>query len=111
MTALLDSPGSKPGGALDTRNWREFFHNWPVGVPQRGVLITMLNEQIPFAAYVSSEDMLLIERPSPDAIGARRVLVPFSQISGLKFTDVIDVKHFRTVGFKQTAAADKRNVE
>ena len=111
MTALLDQPVNTSEAAAETRNWREFFHNWPVGVPQRGVLITLMNEQIPFVAFVSSQDMLLIERPSPDAIGARRVLVPFSQIAGMKFTDVLDAKLFRTVGFRQTAATDKRKVE
>lgn len=111
MTALLDQPAAKADAGAETRNWREFFHNWPVGVPQRGVLITLSNEQIPFVAYVSSQDMLLIERPSPDAIGARRVLVPFSQIAGVKFTDVLDIKLFRTVGFKQTAVAERRKVE
>ena len=111
MTALLDPPAVKSEGALDTRNWREFFHNWPAGVSQRGVLITLLNESIPFISFVSSQDMLLIERPSPDAIGARRVLVPFSQIAGVKFTDVLDAKLFRTVGFKQTAVAERRKVE
>jgi hypothetical protein len=111
MTALLDHPVAKSESATETRNWREFFHNWPVGVPQRGVLITLLNEQIPFQAFVSSQDMLLIERPAPDAVGARRVLLPSSQIAGMKFTDVWDAKLFRAVGFRQTAATDKRKVE
>jgi len=110
MTALLEKP-AKRESASQTVTWREFFHNWPVGVPQRGVVITSFNEQVPFAGYISSQDMLLLERPSPDAIGARRVLVPFSQIVGVKFTDVIDGKLFRTVGFRQTAASDRRKAE
>ena len=68
-------------------NWRDTFTNWPAGIPKRGVLISTLNEQIPFKSIFVKNNMLLLERANPDPIGTRFVLMEFSAIHLLKITD------------------------
>lgn len=79
--------------------WKTFFAQWPKDLPHRGVLITVLNDQVPFRAFMISDDMILLERNNPDPIGARIVLVPFDQISTLKITDVVREPVFAASGF------------
>lgn len=42
---------------------------------------------------------MLLDRQTPDAVGARKVILPYSQIVGLKITDPIGADAFREVGF------------
>ena len=108
MTSLLEQPPLRREAAGPPCTWRDFFHNWPSGLSQRGVVTTLQNEQIPFCAFVTSQEMLLLERPNPDTVGARRVLLPFANIAALKITDVVEARLFRSAGFRQTAASDRR---
>jgi len=80
--------------------WRDFFRNWPEGVPRRGVVITSFDEQIPFAEFLTSETFLLLERPAPDSLGARTVVLSFDEVAALKFTDVVKSKTFQSIGFE-----------
>ena len=79
--------------------WRQCFARWPADLERRGVLVTTFGEQIPFESFSTSPDMLLIERRTPDTVGARTVLVPYQNIAGLKLVDVIKVKAFQSLGF------------
>ncbi|HVX62283.1 MAG TPA: hypothetical protein VHC19_16825 [Pirellulales bacterium] len=79
--------------------WKSWFQNWPKDVPQRGVLVAKFGEQIPFDGFLVSGEMLLVERRTPDTIGARKVLTPFDEISAVKFTDVVRGKLFEPLGF------------
>ena len=88
-----------------TRAWRECFENWPAEVRRRGVLVTSFGEQISFADFMTSPGIVLIERTSPDPIGARMVLVPYDSILGLKITDPLQPAALRAMGFVGKSAA------
>lgn len=79
--------------------WREFFHHWPAEVPAVGVLVANWDEQIPFDGFMVSQQLLLLDRRTPDTLGARKILMPFTQIAGVKLTEVVDRKSFQGVGF------------
>ena len=57
-----------------------FFHKWPKDLPHRGVLVTNFNEQIPFDGFMTTETMLLVERRTPDTIGARKLILPYGNM-------------------------------
>jgi hypothetical protein len=98
VTTGLDSPA---GGAAA---WRDCFRNWPDDLERRGVLVTALNEQIPFDSFLTSDTMLLVERRTPDTVGARKVIVPYSQVAALKIVDVVKPKSFQALGFEPPPA-------
>ncbi|MBI1903854.1 MAG: hypothetical protein HYS13_22350 [Planctomycetia bacterium] len=109
-TALVDSvdslaplaslpPGASGHDLADV--WRKFFQHWPKGLSHAGVLVTE-QEQIPFAGFMHTDAMLLIERRTPDTQGARKVLVPYGTIVALKIVDVVTDKPFREAGFQGT---------
>jgi hypothetical protein len=73
---------------------------WPDDLSRKGVLVTAFGEQIPFCDFMTRDDMLMIERKTPDTMGARQILLKFDQIVGLKITDVVKPKVFSTMGFQ-----------
>ncbi|MEX0676656.1 MAG: hypothetical protein WD063_06245 [Pirellulales bacterium] len=79
--------------------WRQCFARWPAEMERRGVLVTSFDEQISFDAFATSGDLLLIERRSPDTVGARTVLVAYQNIVALKIVDVVKMKTFQSMGF------------
>lgn len=85
---------------MGTRDaWKEYFRQWPKDVPQRGVVVTSFGEQIPFEGFATSETFVVLERKTPDTTGARKVILPFEQVAGLKLTDVIRMKALEPLGF------------
>ena len=48
--------------------------------------------------------LLLLERKIPDTLGARKILLPYSQILAVKITDVVKMKAFQSLGFDEPAA-------
>lgn len=85
--------------------WKKLFHQWPADMPRRGILVASFGEQIPFDGFLVSEDMLLMDRQAPDALGARRIAVSFADIDGLKWSDVVKTKLFSRWGFAEPTAA------
>lgn len=79
--------------------WRQCLAQWPADVARRGVLVTAYGEQIPFDAFAVSQDMLLVERRTPDTVGARMVLIAFQHIQAIKIVDVVKTKSFAPMGF------------
>jgi hypothetical protein len=79
--------------------WKSFFSNWPVGIQQRGILLTCLNETIPFRGFMMKEDVLLLERSNPDSMGARFILIDFAAINSLRLTDPLKEAVFAGAGF------------
>ena len=79
--------------------WRDVFCRWPAEMPRRGVLVVAFGEQIPFSGFSTSEAFLLMERQSPDAMGARTILLPYDKILGLKIVDVVKTRAFQSFGF------------
>jgi hypothetical protein len=80
--------------------WRGLFENWPEAIPRRGVVVTIFNETIPFASFMISGGILLLERDKPDTIGARKVMLAYDSISAVKITDVIEMARFQVMGFQ-----------
>ncbi|MBN2578586.1 MAG: hypothetical protein JXB10_06300 [Pirellulales bacterium] len=80
--------------------WQTFFSRWPADAPRRGIVITLWNEQIPFAGFSLSADFLCLERQSPDSFGGRTIILPVTQIVGMKFTDVVKPKTLEALGFQ-----------
>ncbi len=66
-------------------HWADFFARWPSSVPQRGILVTLFGEQIPFSAFLYRAGILFVERTTPDQLGGRALLIPFEQIAAVKF--------------------------
>jgi hypothetical protein len=79
--------------------WRQCFDKWPAELARRGVLVTSFGEQIPFDAFATSPNLLLIERRSPDAVGGRSVLISYQNIAAVKIVDVVKIKTFESMGF------------
>ena len=79
--------------------WRKCFENWPADIDRRGVVVTSFNEQIQFEGFSTNSDLLLVERRTPDTVGARLVLIPYQNIEAVKITDVVKMKSFQPMGF------------
>ncbi|MBI1248058.1 hypothetical protein GC197_09480 [bacterium] len=80
--------------------WLQLLKRWPKGMPQKGVIMTELNESIPFVGFVYDESMMVVQRQTPDAIGARQAIIPFSSISYIKITAIVLPKIFNEFGFE-----------
>ncbi|MCC6123515.1 MAG: hypothetical protein IT426_00985 [Pirellulales bacterium] len=85
-------------------NWRDFFAHWPSEVQRRGIVVTSFGEQIPFSAFWTSSNLLLLERQTPDSLGARTIILAFAQIVAIKIVDVVKAKSFQSIGFEGPAA-------
>jgi hypothetical protein len=84
--------------------WAELFARWPANVARKGVLITNFGEQILFSGFMASPAMLLVERQTPDTVGARKVIVPYSNVAGIKIVEVVKPAAFHELGFQGTIA-------
>ena len=85
---------------MPDNSWKRFFAEWPADMPRRGVLVTSFAEQIPFVGFLTGEGLLMIERSTPDAVGARSVLLGYEQVVAVKFTDLTKPKALRAAGFQ-----------
>ncbi len=80
--------------------WKDFFGNWPQGISRSGILVTAYNEQIPFSGFLTGDSLLLLERRTPDALGARTVVLSYGEVSALKIVEVVKSKVFLSAGFQ-----------
>ncbi|MBA2115709.1 hypothetical protein [Bremerella alba] len=80
--------------------WLDLFERWPKDMPQKGVIMSELNESIPFVGFALDENMVVVQRQTPDAIGARQAIIPFNSISYLKITAIVPPKAYTEFGFK-----------
>ncbi len=80
--------------------WRDCFARWPDELAKRGVIVTKFDEQIMFSNFLYSDNLLLIERQTPDTIGARQVILAYESISAVKIVDVIKLKALARLGFE-----------
>ena len=83
-----------------TAQWRELFSNWPAQRPRRGMIISSWQETLSFDDFLISDEVLFLNRPQPDSVGARKIMIPFSQILAVKFTDVFEFDEFNSMGFQ-----------
>jgi hypothetical protein len=79
--------------------WREVFMNWPAAIPRRGVVVSTLNEAIPFKSFLTKGETLLLERTNPDPIGTRFILLAYDAIHLLKLTDPLKESVLTAAGF------------
>lgn len=87
--------------------WRDYFAKWPKELPRRGVLVVTFGEQIPFDGFLTTDDLVLVERRTPDSIGARKVIIPYNQVLAVKLVDVVTTKTLRAAGFVGDLPSDK----
>jgi hypothetical protein len=83
----------------NAQTWKACFTEWPDDIPRCGIIVTTLNDQIPFSTFLTSPTMLLMERTTPDTAGTRKVLLPYGNIAMLKIAEVVKAKSFSTLGF------------
>jgi hypothetical protein len=79
--------------------WKNAFNHWPTGIPRRGIVISTLNEPMPFKGFLVKDDLLLLERNNPDSLGARFILLSFDAINSVKLTDPLKESTFTAAGF------------
>ena len=79
--------------------WREWFLKWPKEMPRKGVLVTDFGEQIPFDGFMTTDTLLVVERRTPDTIGARKVILPYAHVVAIKLIDVLKAKVLTAAGF------------
>lgn len=102
MMTPLNSGSSSESSHLAGGSWGDFFSRWPSGVPKRGILVTLFGEQIPFSGFLFRDDILFVERTTPDQLGGRALLLPVDQIAAVKFLDVVKTKSLEVCGFRQS---------
>ncbi len=82
-----------------TEIWREMFLKWPASIPKRGLIVSSLNEVMPFKSFLTKGDMLLLERTNPDPMGARFILMSYDAIHMVKIIDPLKEDAFTSAGF------------
>lgn len=99
--APVSAPAAAPAPAPTAAGpWPAFFRDWPQEIPHRGVLITQLNEAIAFKGFMLRDEFVLLERLSPDSLGARFVVTPYGEIALVKITDPLKQPAFEAAGFR-----------
>lgn len=81
--------------------WRSLFENWPESIPRSGLLVTSYGETIGFKDFLLSGTMLLIERETPDSMGARKVMITYEGIAAVKIVSPMELSRFQVMGFQK----------
>jgi hypothetical protein len=80
--------------------WRALFLNWPAEIPKQGIVTTSVGENVPFVGFALAPGLLLVERDKPDAIGSRKMIIPYSNILAIKLTTPVALRELQPLGFK-----------
>ena len=80
--------------------WRSLFENWPESIPRAGILVTSYAETVPFKDFLISGNILLVERETPDSLGARKVLITYDNIAAVKIASPMELARFGVMGFQ-----------
>ena len=80
-------------------SWKQLFNNWPETISRRGIVVTTLNEAMPFKGFMTKPEMLLLERQNPDSLGARFILLRYDTIAAVKLVDPLKTESFAPLGF------------
>lgn len=83
-----------------SESWRMLFENWPEAIPRQGIVVTALQESIPFVNFMVSGGIVLLERDKPDSVGARKVMLTYQAISAVKLPTTMELKAFQVMGFQ-----------
>ncbi len=76
------------------------FENWPDAIERRGAIVTTHGENIPFAGFLISFGLLLVERDGPDSTGTRKVIISYDSIAMVKFSTAGELSRFQAMGFQ-----------
>ncbi|MCA9229342.1 MAG: hypothetical protein KDA57_01715 [Planctomycetales bacterium] len=79
--------------------WKSLFADWPAGLPRRGVMLSLLNETIPFNNFWLRGEMVLLERKNPDTAGSRYILTSYDGIDSVRFIDPLSEQTIAAAGF------------
>jgi hypothetical protein len=82
-----------------TEIWRGVFTNWPEAIPRRGLIVSTLNEPIPFKSFLLKGETVLLERAIPDPMGTRFIVLAFDAIHMLKLTDPLKESVLNEAGY------------
>ena len=82
-----------------TEVWKSLFSRWPASLPRKGLITSTLNEAMPFKGFMIKDDLLLLERTTPDASGGRFILLGYDAINSVKFVDPLGESAFAEAGF------------
>lgn len=91
--------------------WRNLFAKWPSNIQRKGVVVTSYGEQILFVQFLIGEHSILLERLAPDAVGGRKVIIPYSRIDAVKTVDPISNEALIPCGFLAPAATTAQKDE
>ncbi|MEO0531495.1 MAG: hypothetical protein AAF266_13110 [Planctomycetota bacterium] len=62
-------------------------------------MISQLNESTVFKSFMLQGELVLLERISPDSVGARFVVLPFDEIASVRYTDQLPQEALESAGF------------
>ena len=85
-----------------SEKWKSFFIDWPAELPRSGVLLTNLNEAMPFRNFWLKDGLLMLERTVPDALGGRFLLLGFEVINSVKFISPLTEDTIAKAGFAES---------
>jgi hypothetical protein len=80
--------------------WQTLFESWPDSVPRQGIIITTQPDTIPFVTFLLADGLLLVERDKPDSQGARKVILSYESIAGVKITSTAPIEELAELGFR-----------
>ena len=80
--------------------WRMMFESWPATIDRKGMILSKQNENIPFTNFMVSNSLLLVDRGTPDAHGARKVVLGMDQIAAVKLAGAQPIEDFVAMGFQ-----------
>lgn len=81
--------------------WQMLFENWPADFARQGIIVTTQPDTIPFVHFLLSDGLLLVERDKPDSQGARKVILSYESIAGVKLTTTMPTEELMTLGFRE----------
>ena len=80
--------------------WQNLFENWPAGIARHGIVITTQPDTIPFVDFMLSDGLLMVERDKPDSQGARKVILSYDAVAGVKLTSTVPFEELKQLGFR-----------
>lgn len=89
------------------QTWKSLFSDWPAELPRRGVVLSTLNESMPFCDFWLRGDTILLQRKNPDTSGSRYILLSCEGIDSVRFVDPLGDQTIAAAGF--TAGAKERS--
>ena len=88
------------------QTWKSFFAEWPAELPRRGVVLSSLNESMPFTNFWLRGEMVMLQRKNPDTMGSRYILISYEGIDSVRFIDPLSDQIIASAGFQ--ACTDRR---